>query len=195
MGHHMSRSDQKQLTRQRILDAAGRSFRKGGFGGVGVDGVAKDAGVTSGAFYVHFNSKAVAFREAMDKGMDDLKKGIQLFQAQHGDQWWPAFVRFYLGEKRQCDLADSCALQSLAPEVARSDDAARDAFSVALVAVAQELASGRHTAHAPGDIDEALVALATLAGAVTLSRAVSDPLLADRIAQATEKTLVPLLSS
>lgn len=195
MGQHMSRSDQKQLTRQRILDAAGRSFRKGGFGGVGVDGVAKDAGVTSGAFYVHFNSKAVAFREAMDKGMDDLKKGIQLFQAQHGDQWWPAFVRFYLGEKRQCDLADSCALQSLAPEVARSDDAARDAFSVALVAVAQELASGRHTAHAPGDIDEALVALATLAGAVTLSRAVSDPLLADRIAQATEKTLVPLLSS
>jgi len=190
----MSRSDQKQLTRQRILDAAGRSFRKGGFGGTGVDGVAKEAGVTSGAFYVHFNSKALAFREAMDKGMDDLKKGIQLFQAQHGDQWWPAFVRFYLGEKRQCDLADSCALQSLAPEVARSDDAARDAFSVALAAVAQVLASGRHTAHAPADIDEALVALATLAGAVTLSRAVSDPLLADRIAQATEKALTPLLT-
>ncbi len=190
----MSRSDQKQLTRQRILDAAGRSFRKGGFGGTGVDGVAKEAGVTSGAFYVHFNSKALAFREAMDKGMDDLKKGIQLFQAQHGDQWWPAFVRFYLGEKRQCDLADSCALQSLAPEVARADDEARAAFSAALVSVAQVLASGQHKALAPIDIDAALAALATLAGAVTLSRAVSDPHLADRIAQATEKALTPLLT-
>ena len=45
----MSRSEKKQETRQRILDAAGRGFRKGGYDGIGVDGLAKQAGVTSGA--------------------------------------------------------------------------------------------------------------------------------------------------
>ena len=37
----VSRSEQKVQTRQRILEAAGRVFRKGGFDGVGVDGLAK----------------------------------------------------------------------------------------------------------------------------------------------------------
>ena len=72
----MSRSDQKLQTRQRILEAAGRGFRKGGFGGVGVDGLAKEAGVTSGAFYVHFGSKAQAFSESVVYGMTVLKDGV-----------------------------------------------------------------------------------------------------------------------
>ena len=75
-----TRTEQKQQTRQRILDAAGRGFRKGGFGGIGVDGLAKEAGVTSGAFYVHFDSKATAFRESVVKGMSDLKDGVRHFQ-------------------------------------------------------------------------------------------------------------------
>ena len=41
----------KQEARTKILDAAGRGFRRLGFGGIGVDGLAKEAGVTSGAFY------------------------------------------------------------------------------------------------------------------------------------------------
>ena len=84
----MSRTKQKLQTRQRILEAAGRGFRKGGFGGVGVDGLAKEAGVTSGAFYVHFDSKAEAFREAVAQGMSDLKDGVRHFQTTHGSTWW-----------------------------------------------------------------------------------------------------------
>ena len=62
------REEQKKLTRQRIVDAAGRGFRRGGYGGIGVDGLAKEAGMTSGAFYVHFDSKKAAFRESMLQG-------------------------------------------------------------------------------------------------------------------------------
>jgi TetR/AcrR family transcriptional repressor of nem operon len=40
--------DHKEEARSRILHAAGRGFRRLGFGGVGVDGLAKEAGVTSG---------------------------------------------------------------------------------------------------------------------------------------------------
>ncbi len=187
----MSRSEQKLQTRQRILDAAGRGFRQGGFGGIGVDGLAKQAGVTSGAFYTHFDSKAAAFRESVGQGMGDLKDGVRHFQTTYGPTWWAEFVRFYLGAKRKCELPESCALQSLAPEVARADTSARAEFEAELLAVATLVASGPTAAHAPADVGAAMAALATLTGAVTLARAVSDAALAEQIAAAAERVLLP----
>jgi TetR/AcrR family transcriptional repressor of nem operon len=49
--------DQKQATRQRILEAAGRRFKLDGIDGAGVAAVMSDAGLTNGAFYAHFPSK------------------------------------------------------------------------------------------------------------------------------------------
>jgi TetR/AcrR family transcriptional repressor of nem operon len=186
-----TRSDQKQQTRQRILDAAGRGFRKGGFGGIGVDGLAKEAGVTSGAFYVHFDSKAAAFRESVVKGMSDLRDGVRHFQSKHEKTWWPEFVRFYLGTKRTCELAQSCALQSLPPEVARSDVPARRAFEAELLEVAAIVASGPPSVDAPETVEAAFTALATLVGTVTLARAVEDQSISERIAAAAERVLIP----
>jgi AcrR family transcriptional regulator len=191
MGNPVSRTKQKAETRHRILEAAGRGFRKGGYGGVGVDSLAKEAGVTSGAFYVHFKSKAVAFRESVVQGMSELREGVIHFQSQSGRNWWPEFVRFYLGEKRECDLSDSCALQSLAAEVARSDDASREAFELELMKVAEIIAAGPKSVDAPANVAEAWTALATLIGGVTLARAVSDKEMAGKIAQATERVLLP----
>ncbi|MBX9753841.1 MAG: TetR/AcrR family transcriptional regulator [Pseudomonadaceae bacterium] len=188
----MSRSEQKLQTRQRILEAAGRGFRQGGFGGIGVDGLAKEAGVTSGAFYAHFDSKAAAFRESVGQGMSNLKDGVQHFQTSYGPTWWAEFVRFYLGAKRKCELPESCALQSLAPEVARSGATARAEFEIELLAVATLVASGPAAEHAPADVGAALAALATLAGAVTLARAVSDTAVAEQIADAAERVLLPM---
>src|SRR4051794_7674118 len=49
--------DQKQATRQRILETAGRRFKEDGIDGAGVAAVMSDAGLTNGAFYGHFASK------------------------------------------------------------------------------------------------------------------------------------------
>ena len=189
----MSRTEKKVQTRQRILDAAGRGFRKGGFGGVGVDGLAKEAGVTSGAFYVHFESKAAAFRESIIQGVSDVNRAIRQLQTEHGEAWWPTFVRFYLGTKRTCDLSESCGLQSLTPEVARSDVTSRAAFETELLKVAITIAAGPVSTDTPSDVESAWIALATLIGAVTLARAVNDPTLAEKIAAAAERALLPSL--
>jgi len=185
----MSRSEQKQQTRQRILDAAGRGFRKGGYDGIGVDGLAKQAGVTSGAFYVHFASKAAAFRETVVQGVSDVVNGVQHFQQQHGKDWWPEFVHFYLA-KRKCDLSESCGLQSLTPEVARADAESRNAFTAELLKVAHAIVNGPSSPGAPTTVEEAQVALSTLIGAVTLARAVDDATLARKIASAAEQALL-----
>jgi TetR/AcrR family transcriptional regulator, transcriptional repressor for nem operon len=186
----MSRSEQKVETHQRILDAAGRGFRKGGFGGIGVDGLAKEAGVTSGAFYVHFGSKSDAFRESVIQGLDDLKAGVINYQSEYGRNWWPAFVRFYLSVKRTCDLSESCALQSMTPEVARSDIQCRVAFESGLYEVANAIIGGPVSPNVPRDLDSACCAIASLIGAVTLARAVNNQVFAEQIAAATHQALL-----
>lgn len=62
----------KQESRARIVAAAGRGFRRLGYGGIGVDGLAREADVTHGAFYGHFRSKAEAFRAAVVAGLREL---------------------------------------------------------------------------------------------------------------------------
>ncbi len=187
----MSRNEQKLQTRQRILEGAGRGFRKGGFAGVGVDGLAKEAGVTSGAFYVHFDSKAHAFREVVVHGMTYLKNGLLQFQQEHGKQWWHLFVNFYLNERRVCDLSESCVLPSLTSEVVRSDALSRTAFEIELREVAKLIVNGPASPDLPNDVEAALAALACLIGGVSLARAVSDPDLAQTIATSVARSLLP----
>jgi AcrR family transcriptional regulator len=190
-GRNVARSEQKEETRRRILAAAGRGFRRGGFGGIGVDGLAKEAGLTSGAFYAHFPSKAAAFQEASATAVTEVNEAVKGLQADQPDVWWEVFVRFYLGPKRRCDLAESCGMQSLAPEVARADEASKAGFQAALMRLAQTVVAGPPAPHAPRDLDAALAALATLVGAVTLARAVPDPRVAEQIARGAEAALLP----
>jgi len=182
--------DQKEQTRKRIVAAAGRSFKKSGFSGVGVDGLAKEAGVTSGAFYGHFNSKEAAFIEAITSGIDELNSAITQLQQEYGENWWAEFADFYMGQKRTCDLNESCALQSLTPEVGRSGKAIRGLFETELLKIIK-LASGEQKGKmSKTDIDRTWSSLAMLIGGVTLARAVKDEGLSDEIATAVKNEIV-----
>ena len=61
-------------TRDRIVDAATRSTLHRGFSATSVDQVAHDAGVTKGAFFHHFASKAELGRAILDRyAAEDLE--------------------------------------------------------------------------------------------------------------------------
>ncbi|MBI3369083.1 MAG: TetR/AcrR family transcriptional regulator, partial [Burkholderiales bacterium] len=122
--------------------------------------------------------------------MQELKQGVLHFQAEHGKAWWPEFVRFYLGFKRTCDLVHSCTLQSLSPELGRSDEASRLVFEQGLSDVAQAILAGPRSPSQPRDLEAALVALATLIGAVTLGRAVGSAALSGQIAASAGRALL-----
>jgi TetR/AcrR family transcriptional regulator, transcriptional repressor for nem operon len=180
------RPGQKEESKAKILKSAGRGFRSRGFGGSGVDGLAKDAAVTSGAFYAHFKSKADAFREAVVVGMAELKDGVEQMRTQLGPRWRKGFIDFYLGDRRTCELADSCALQSLSGEVARADDDTREAFETELQGIIEAVANGLDGAP-KARREEAINLLALLVGSVTLARAVKDPATSSEIAAAARK--------
>ncbi len=185
------RAGQKEEGRAKILKSAGRGFRSRGYGGSGVDGLAKDAAVTSGAFYAHFKSKADAFRESVTVGLKDLRRGIEQTREQLGRRWREGFIDFYLGDRRTCDLADSCALQSLSVEVARADDDARQAYETELRAIIEAVAAGLE-GKPKARREEATALLALLVGGVSLARAVRDATVSDEIAAAVRKAAIGL---
>jgi AcrR family transcriptional regulator len=176
-------AEHKIETRARILGAAGRLFRQEGYGGAGIDGLTKAAGVTNGAFYGHFRSKSEAFRAAVLAGLDELRSAISTLKAQDGKSWLGAFVGYYLGYKRTCALGDSCALPSLSPDVVRADAETREVYQAELLRLIEEVASGLGDGPDAERSDQAIALLALLSGGVTLARAVPDPALAERIAE------------
>lgn len=161
----------------RLLAAAGRGFRAAGFGGIGVDGLAKEAGLTSGAFYAHFKSKTDAFRAVVRRGLADLADGVRAIRSAEGATWAQAFIDFYIRERGDNDLAHSCALQSLTGEVTRADDDTRRDYQAELEGVLTAMTEG------PSGLERAraMTVLALLSGGVTLARAVEDRALGTEI--------------
>ncbi len=62
----LSRRQQRQLTRSRLIDAAADVFARRGFHGASVDDVAAEAGFTKGAVYSNFGSKEDLFLAVLD---------------------------------------------------------------------------------------------------------------------------------
>jgi TetR/AcrR family transcriptional regulator, transcriptional repressor for nem operon len=188
-------TEHKQETRSRVIAAAGQVFRKEGYGGAGIDALTKTAGVTNGAFYGHFKSKGEAFRTAVLTGLEDLRQGIAALKASQPKDWLKSFAGYYLGYKRTCDLGESCALPSLSSDVMRADGETRDAYTAELKRIIDEIADGLPE-DGPEDQsdarrkDQAILTLVMLSGGVTLARAVSDPVLSERIASLVEQTVL-----
>lgn len=164
--------------RDRLVAAAGRGFRKGGFGGIGVDALAKEAGLTSGAFYAHLGSKAGAFRIAVDDGLTYLLNGIQDFQMQYGEDWRDRFVDFYLGDRMATDLDEACALPTLTADVVRADDETRQSYTKGVTEIVDRIANGPGQ---PLSRDQAWTFLAILTGAAGTARALQDTKLREEI--------------
>jgi TetR/AcrR family transcriptional regulator, transcriptional repressor for nem operon len=178
----------REEAKARILTAVGRGFRKRGYGGIGVDGLAREAAVTSGALYGHFPSKEAAFKEAVVVGLDELRTSIEALRAERGGNWIEAFVDFYLGYKRTCDLSESCTLQSLSPEVQRADSQTKAAYEANMIKVAEAVADGLSGDDPPNRLQRAWALLAILSGGVTLARAVEDQATSNAIATAVRKS-------
>jgi len=173
----------KEQTRQKIHEAASQGFRKHGYAGIGVDGLAKAAGVTSGAFYSHFGSKNGAFEIALATGLDEVIEGIPVFQSEHGADWVKAFAEYYLGKPHRNNLESGCAMATLTPEVVRFDAKVHTVFEKKMMTIAGLVANGL-----AGNSDDerharAWAILSILIGGLNVVRAMKSPKVAEEIAE------------
>ncbi len=162
----------KQQTRKRMLDAASQSFRSNGYAGVGVDGIAKAAGVTSGAFYAHFGSKDGAFSAALDAGLDEVIEALPKFQKEAGSGWVRAFVDYYVGRAHRENLACGCAMTTLSPEVVRAGPEMHAAYEAKMKRIAELVAYGLEGSSRDECRSRAWAMLGILIGGLTMARAV-----------------------
>src|SRR5436853_7355168 len=61
----------KDASRKRIMEVASERFRNDGIAASGLAGIMSDAGLTNGAFYPHFQSKAELVRESLATALED----------------------------------------------------------------------------------------------------------------------------
>ncbi len=181
--------EHKEKTRKNIMHAALSKFRTEGYNGIGIDGISKAAGVTSGAFYKHFDSKANAFGAVVSEGLSLLGSGIARNQQQNGDTWLKPFVKWYfsfpdhpLTSESECALPmeGGCALPTLAPEVARTDPDIQRIFEHELKKIIEQLAAGLpNSTKQKRRVSWTLLSL--MVGGVILARAVHDDSTAEEI--------------
>jgi AcrR family transcriptional regulator len=160
--------ERKAKIRTDILKAAGQGFREEGYSGLGVDGLAKRAGMTSGAFYGHFRSKGDAFAEVVAEGLKDYANAIRGFQRDFGSDWPREFLNYYLGRGHVADLSKSCVVPGLSADVMRAEPKVKASYEdmISEISVLLQMDSGLAENDVPAF-------LALLAGAVMMARSVS----------------------
>ncbi len=174
----------KAETQKSLLSAASRSFRSKGYAGVGVDGIARAAGATSGAFYSHLGSKDGAFLAALELGLDEVIETVPDYQRRYNSSWPEAFARYYLGSTHRRDLACGCAMTALSPDVVRSNDETRGLYEHKMKTIAELIAEGLEGESDDEKLNKAWAFLSILIGALTTSRAMASEDQADAVASA-----------
>lgn len=176
--------EQKRQTAANILAAAGRGFRLDGYGGAGVDGLAHEAGVTSGAFYKHFPSKAAAFEAAVEAGLSDFQHTVELAIADQHNDWLIVLVDYYFSHEHRMNLAGGCAVPGLTGEVARGNEKVRAVYQQGIERVVSTIETGLTHLSKNERRPRAWAMLAMLSGGVQIARAVHDEAQATEIALA-----------
>jgi TetR/AcrR family transcriptional repressor of nem operon len=162
-------------TRQRIVMAAAAAFRKNGIAGTGLDDLMAAAGLTHGGFYRHFDSKDQIVAEACTAAVESLV--AQLAAAASGksqQRGLKTIVGKYLSAAHRDDPAYGCPLAALGSEMARGDERTRAAATQAFLMLVGVIASQFGKTRSDVARRRALVAAATMIGALTMSRIVTD---------------------
>jgi TetR/AcrR family transcriptional repressor of nem operon len=153
-----------------IVQEASRTLKENGFHGVGVDGLAASAQVTSGALYSNFANKEAVLEEVVATQLGIEFAGLADKEPAERRRLLGEILRVYLSDLHREDPGHGCVMPSLSADVARAGDSVREAYRSRMVEVIATLAPAM-----PGDEEEqaqhAWTVVASIVGAVTIARA------------------------
>jgi TetR/AcrR family transcriptional regulator, transcriptional repressor for nem operon len=185
MGH--SKED-KAETHERIVKLAAAVFREHGLDGASLADLMQAAGLTHGGFYRHFSSRDELVAEAVERALKDGSAAADAIAA-NPRATIGAVVDGYLSLTHRDNVAAGCAVSALANDVSRSTGPVRLAYSLQVGRYVELIK--KLIAHTPPKKRRAvaLSALATLVGAVSMARAVSDDTLSREILKSAAEDL------
>jgi len=166
-------SSRKEETHERILDVAARAIRSRGYEGVSVTEVMKQAGLTHGGFYAHFESRDALLVETLGRASRDIAEEAALVTRQRASMQVSEFrclVEVYLADQLLGELEDGCPIAALAAEMPRQSQAVRQASVVRV----EQLIEAVREALPESYRAEASTVAGSLIGSLQLARALGD---------------------
>ncbi|HET7886060.1 MAG TPA: TetR family transcriptional regulator [Bradyrhizobium sp.] len=162
----------KETTRQHIIDVASREFREGGVAAVGIAGIMSKAGLTNGAFYVHFDSKEDLVRAVLSDALEQRARGLAGNLERH--QSLKDSIRDYLSTRHRDHAGSGCPTAALVAEIARHPAQTQDLFAGnverIVILIAARLRGGTNAERRR----KAMAIYGMMVGALQMARAVGD---------------------
>jgi TetR/AcrR family transcriptional repressor of nem operon len=167
----------KDASRQRIMEVAAERFRCDGIAATGLAKIMGEAGLTNGAFYPHFGSKAELVRDSIAAA---LEKQSELLKGLVADGGLETALSAYLSPAHRDDPGHGCALAALLPELAREPLRTRHFYGEQFLETVRTVSEAlpRRKRDPEGT---AIAIYALLIGALQLARATEGTVLSDRI--------------
>jgi TetR/AcrR family transcriptional regulator, transcriptional repressor for nem operon len=168
-----------QASKARITAEAARLMRENGIGGTSVADVMAAAGMTTGGFYKHFDSKealaAAAVREAFNGILDGLAQNAQ---ARGPEAARKAYFKRYLSPAHVAHPGKGCPVAALGPDGARGGPLIESEFQAGIERT-MNLLGGDNLS--PEERSAIIARMSALLGAVVLARAVGESPLREEI--------------
>lgn len=191
-----SRAAAKEATHERIVSVASRAIRRQGYNGTGVADIMKEAGLTHGAFYAHFESREAMLAEAAAKACTEsaaLAAGAAA--GEPSPRALAAMLSAYLSRQHVESVEMGCPLVALGSETSRQTPEVRRVATRHIKEMVDLIARQSPQWGQAGTHEQALVTMATMVGALVLARAVDEPALSDSLREAALKHLTQLTKS
>lgn len=171
----------KEAVRERIIRVTAKALRKEGPAGISIPRLMKKAGLTHGAFYIHFKKRDELVAAAVNFAADATAEG--LFSAAPDLK---SVLDRYLTLEHVAHPEEGCVVAALGADAPREKASVRKALHRAAVGFLALIEEKRSARKSPSD--ESIRIACQMLGAVTLARMVDDPALAKRILRAARKT-------
>src|SRR5437763_5872153 len=174
--------EHKQETHARIVKKASVRLREKGAHGIGVADLMKEAGLTHGGFYAHFDSREALVVEAFGYAMDrSTERWRKLAEQTPPDKRLAAIVEAYLTPAHRDDPGHGCAVPALGAEIARESPKTRKAFAARLEQMIEMIAEQIPDVPRKTARQQAMAALATMVGTLVMARVAGSGEFSDEI--------------
>ncbi|HWA16838.1 MAG TPA: TetR/AcrR family transcriptional regulator [Gemmatimonadales bacterium] len=163
----------REQTHERIVGVAARALRRDGYAGTGVAAVMKEAGLTHGGFYAHFDSRddllIEAFQQAGKESRAIVAEAIEAGRAR-GTSPFRALVETYLDDRHLTHLEIGCPIAALGCDMPRQSSSVRKASARGVQQLIEAVRATLPSRHkdAAGPVASALV------GSLQLGRALGN---------------------
>lgn len=180
----------KEASHERIVDAAARAIRRSGYDGTGVADIMKEAGLTHGAFYAHFESREAMLVEAVDRaGAQANAVASSVIASVPPAEALQAMMQVYLSKEHIDGIESGCPISALGSEMPRQSDEVRRAATLRIKEMIDLVARQFPDWGQPAAHERALVTVSTMVGTLILARAVNDSALSESLCSSTLKKL------